>query len=290
VKGLPGWVLISSLVLVAPTSYSQVNASIAGAIAGPETSTVKTFDLRESFLIVVEGRIGPLEHLKFILDTGASHTVVSRKIADQLALARRPGTVINFQKRLPVEWAQVPEVQLGPIVATNSRMMVADLDQYTEFARGIDAIAGLDLLSRCERLQVDYERKLVVFQARPTALQVPHFQARGVVVTATLQDRPVRLLVDTGFQEIALLEDRLRARGQRFHVEEIAREQIGSLLGEEVRVPGLRIGSDQQNAPVLLVRGKTEMVPDGLDGYLGPRALGAKKIELDFASMLLRWQ
>jgi hypothetical protein len=39
-----------------------------------------------------------------------------------------------------------------------------------------------------------------------------------------------------------------------------------------------------------LVRGVTEAVPGGLDGYLGPRALGAKKIELDFASMMLRWQ
>jgi len=268
---------------------------VVRTLAGPETSTVETstvmtFDLRESFLIVVDGRIGPLEHLKFILDTGASHTVVSRKIADQLALVRQAGSVINFQRKLPVEWAQVPEVQVGPIVATDSRMMVADLDRYTAFARGIDAIVGLDLLSRCERLQVDYESKLIAFRARPAPFQEPHFQAKGVVVTVMLQDRPVHLLVDTGFQEIALFEERLRARNQGFHVEGIAQVQIGSLVGEAVRVPGFQIGSDDSNTPVLLVRGKTDAVPDGLDGYLGPRALGAKRIELDFGSMMLRWR
>jgi len=65
---------------------------------------------------------------------------------------------------------------------------------------------------------------------------------------------------------------------------------MGSLVGDAVRLPGLRLGSFATNSRVLLVRGVTEAVPSSLDGYLGPRALGAKKIELDFASMMLRWQ
>jgi predicted aspartyl protease len=290
VNGLRGWFLLSSVVLLAPNSYRQVTASLAGAIAGPETSNVKTFDLRKGFLIVVDGRIGPLEHLKFILDTGASHTVVSRKIADQLAVSREAGSVINFQRKLPVEWARFPEVQVGPIVATDARMMVADLNQYSEFAKDVDAIAGLDLLSRCQRVQVDYEAKLVAFQARNGVSQAPLFQAEGIIVTLMLQDQPVHLLVDTGFQEIALFEERLRPRMHGVDVQQLAPVQIGSLVGDAVRLPGLQLGSVGPNPPVLLVRGKTAAVPVGLDGYLGPRALGAKKIELDFGSMMLRWQ
>ena len=289
-KRLRGWLLLSSLVLLAPNSYSQVTASLAGAIAGPETSNEKAFELREGFLIVVDGRIGPLEHLKFILDTGASHTVVSRKIADQLVVLREPGSVINFQRKLPVEWARFPEVQVGPVVATDARMMVADLNQYSEFTKGIDVIAGLDLLSRCQRLQIDYQAKLIAFQARNSASQVPLFQAKGILVTVMLQDQPVRLLVDTGFQEIALFEERLGSRMHGVDVRQLGQAQIGSLVGDAVRLPGLHLGSGGSNPPVLLVRGKTEAVPGGLDGYLGPRALGAKKIELDFGSMMLRWQ
>jgi predicted aspartyl protease len=277
------------VVLLAPNSYCQVTASLAGAIAGPETSSVKTFDLRKSFLIVVDGRIGPLVHLKFILDTGATHTVVSRKIADQLAVSREAGSVINFQRKMPVEWARFPEVQVGPIVATDARMMVADLNQYSEFAKDVDAIAGLDLLSRCQLVQVDYEAKLVTFQARNGGSQAP-LQAKGIIVTLMLHDQPVHLLVDTGFQEIALFEERLRPRMHGVDVQQLAPVQIGSLVGDAVRLPGLQLGSVGPNPPVLLVRGKTEAVPVGLDGYLGPRALGAKKIELDFGSMMLRWQ
>ena len=43
------------------------------------------FQLEGGFLIEVEGRIGQLEGLKFILDTGATHSVIDRRIADRLS-------------------------------------------------------------------------------------------------------------------------------------------------------------------------------------------------------------
>jgi gag-polyprotein putative aspartyl protease len=290
VKGLRSWLLVSSVVLLAPRGYAQATPARAGLIAKPEPSKVRTFELRESFLIVVDGRIGPLEHLKFILDTGTSYTVVSRKIADQLALPREAGSVVNFQKKLPMEWARFPEVQVGPIVAADARMMVADLNQYSEFAKDIDAVVGLDLLSRCQRLQIDYEAKRIAFEARNGTSQAPPYEGKGIFVTLMLQDQPVQLLVDTGFQEIALFEERLRPRMQGVDVQQLGHARMGTLVGDAVRLPGLRLGSFASNSRVLLVRGVTEAVPSGLDGYLGPRALGAKKIELDFASMMLRWQ
>jgi predicted aspartyl protease len=289
-KGLRGWLLVSSFILLAPKGYAQMTPSRAGLIATPEPLKIRTFELRESFLIVVDGRIGPLEHLKFILDTGASQTVVSRKIADQLGLPREAGSVINFQKKLPVEWARFPEVQVGPIVAADARMMVADLNQYSEFAKDIDAVVGLDLLSRCQRLQIDYEAKLIVFGARNGTCQASPFEGKGIFVTLMLQDQPVQLLVDTGFQEIALFEERLRPRMRGVDVQQLGHARMGSMVGNAVRLPGLRFGSVASNSRVLLVRGLTEAVPLGLDGYLGPRALGAKRIELDFTAMMLRWQ
>ena len=294
-KGLRrGWLLLSSVVLLAPESYAQLTTSfpavIGGLEASPEASNFKTFELRQNFLIVVDGRIGPLEHLKFILDTGASQTVVSRKIADQLAVSREAGSVINFQRKLLVEWARFPEVQVGPIMAADARMMVADLNQYSEFAKDIDAVVGLDLLSRCQRVWIDYEAKLIAFEVRNGTSQAPPFEGKGIFVTLMLQDQPVQLLVDTGFQEIALFEERLRSLMHGVDVQQLGHARIGSLVADVVRLPGLRLGSVASNSRVLLVRGVTEAVPSGLDGYLGPRALGAKRIELDFASMTLRWQ
>ena len=204
-----------------------------------------------------------MEHLKFILDTGASYTVDSREIADQLALSREPGSVINFQ------------VQVGPIVAADARMMVADLNQYS---KDIDAVVGLDLLSRCQRVQIDYEARLIAFEARNGTSQAPPFEGKGIFVTLMLQDQPVQLLVDTGFQEIALFEERLRPRMHGVDVQQLGHARMGSLVGDAVRLPGLRLGLVASNSRVLLVRGVTEAVPGGLDGYLGPRVLGAKRL------------
>jgi predicted aspartyl protease len=254
------------------------------------TSASIPFDLRDGFLIVVDGRIGAMEHLKFIVDTGASHTVVSQAIANRLSLARRPGAVIDFQRKVPVEWARFPEIQIGPVVATDTRMMVGDLARYSEFAHDVDAIVGLDLLSRCERLQIDYEARVVRFEKRDTFSGHRRSESNGLLISVTLQNQPMHLLIDTGFQGIALFERRVHARVQRLTVRDRAVAQVGALIGEEVRLPELRVGHEQTNARVFLIRGKTEVVPDTIDGYLGPRALHAKRIEIDFASMMFRWQ
>jgi predicted aspartyl protease len=278
--------LCACVLLFGQISHAQVVTSTTR----PDTSISLPFELRQGFLIVVDGRIGGIVHLKFILDTGASHTVVSRKIANQLSLERQPGSVIDFQKKVPVEWARFPEVQVGPVLATDTRMMVGDLAQYSEFAQDVDAIVGLDLLSRCERLQIDYESRVVGFEKREFRAGTRRSESNGLAITVTLQDQPMHLLIDTGFQGIALFERRLQDRVPRLDVRERAVAQLGPLVGEEVRLPGLRVGHKQTNARVFLISGKTEVVPASIDGYLGPQALHAKRIEIDFAGMMFRWQ
>src|SRR6516162_6080235 len=54
------------------------------------------FELSHSFLIVVRGRLGPLDSLKFILDTGTSRSVVDRKTAEKLDLQRHPAYIGHF--------------------------------------------------------------------------------------------------------------------------------------------------------------------------------------------------
>ena len=290
--------------------------------ATPESSSALSFTLRQGFLIVVDGRIGGLEHLRFILDTGATHTFVSRNVAERLSvtpsLSKDNGSVVNFQRRVPVQWARFPELRVGPIVATNARMMVGDLSHYSELTEGIDAIVGLDLLGRCKSLQVDYEAATVWFRgctSLPMQVRDADVSTRlrefpttaaassetsapsALFITVTVQGRSVRLLLDTGFEGIAVFEDRLRDRLPHLHTHGgipielgTVKAQAGTLRGEQVRLPGLRIGNDDANTPIVLVRGDTSAVPPGMDGYIGPRAIRAKRLELNFANKLLRWQ
>lgn len=246
------------------------------------------FELREGFLIVVDGQIGPLEHLKFILDTGASRTVVSSKVANQLSMRRQKSTIFNFDRQIATQSAEIPHLRVGPIVASEVCAMVGDLGQYSEFARDIDGIIGLDVLTRAGTLRIDYDSKVVQFQ-QISPIQPHQPVVRGAIaVPALVQGGLVHLLVDTGLQGIVLYERLLRERHVKMSGGIPA--SIGHLTGRRVLLSGVRIGPAESNAPVFLINNQANMALTGIDGYLGTNALNAKWIELDFQGMMMRWR
>jgi len=89
----------------------------------------------------------------FIVDTGAQVSVISRELADALAIEdRRPGKLVALNSSRQVEIADVPDVKLG------SREF--DLYGAPLLARdnlgGIDGILGLDSLQD-QRVMLDFE-------------------------------------------------------------------------------------------------------------------------------------
>jgi len=248
------------------------------------------FDLREGFLVVVEGRIGPIEHLRFILDTGSSGTTVSQKIADQLTLSRQTATMIAMGKKRKLESAVFPEVQVGPLQVVNHRMMVGNLAKVSEFAANVDAILGLDILSRCKALEIDYAAREVRFVTSHSPSDEGHASTNAFFVPATLERRFIRLLVDTGMQGVVLFEDRLRSHVGKWESTEKVSALMGSVRIQQVRLPSLWLGPFQINAPVFVLPGKRSAIPEVMDGALGPRALGATRITLDFDDMKFRFR
>src|SRR5882757_4607503 len=99
--------------------------------SGPGTEL--PFRISGGYLILVEGAIGTRTHLKFLLDTGASMSVVDSKIADDLKLHREPTQSFNFDRTLAWDQAAIPDVRFGPITATNIVMLVGSLGRYSEF-------------------------------------------------------------------------------------------------------------------------------------------------------------
>jgi len=150
-----------ALLFLALVSASFLNATDVPSVSG----TTAPFELGFNFLVIVKGRVGELDGLKFILDTGSSHTVIDEKVANSLRLQRRPGKITNFDREMPVKWTEIRELQAGPIRATGVNVIVAKLGDYSEFAQGVDGLIGLDLLSRGKKLSIDYERQIVSFDA-----------------------------------------------------------------------------------------------------------------------------
>ena len=249
-----------------------------------------SFDLVSNFEIVVQGQLRELNGLRFILDTGSSFSAIDRRVADRLGLDRRPGTVFSFDRNLPIEWADVPEVRIGPMRIAGAVMMVTSLADISAFAKDADGIIGMDVLSRAQKLCIDYEQRRVFFEldeARGTSPSV----TKAFVVSVIIQGISMHLLVDTGFEYLLLYNDRLRSALPHLRTEGEPRNAlIGHLRATQVNLPGVQISGPPALTPVLLIQGPGKAGLAGVDGYLGPAALHARLVELDFAGKTLRWQ
>lgn len=256
----------------------------------PTVGPTIPFELDSGFLVVVNGQIGNLDDLKFILDTGTTHSVIDRKVADRLRLRRRPGEVMNVDRLIPVEWADIPELRVGPMRAEGFRIMVVKLTEYSEVAENADGIIGLDLLSRSKKFTIDYDRRIVSFQVTEDGT-ANHSLSGCLVVPLVVQGFPMYLAVDTGLQGILLYENRLRKRLPKLRIEGVSTKvAMGRIRATQVRLPGVRIVGAETVTTVLLIDGPNEEALPGVDGYLGPASLHAKRIEFDFDAGILRWQ
>src|SRR5882757_7771826 len=72
------------------------------------------FDLYRECLSVVRGSAGPLKGRNSLLDTGASPTVLDRRVAQNLHLHQLPAIIAVFGRSRSAPHATAPARQLGP--------------------------------------------------------------------------------------------------------------------------------------------------------------------------------
>jgi hypothetical protein len=284
--------MVRSIVLAARVLLFFVlvwGSSLNATDVSSASNTTAPFELGFGFLVIVHGRVGELDGLKFILDTGSSRTVIDENVAHRLRLSRRPGKITNFDRDIPVEWMEIGELWAGPIRAARANVIVAKLRDYSEFTQGVDGIIGLDLLSRGKKLSIDYERHVVSFEANKQG--GPPAPPQSFVVPIAIQGVHMSLLVDTGLRCVMLYKDRLRKGLPNVRTEGESRAAvIGRLHATQVNLPGVKIVGPETVATVFLIDDPENGDLSGIDGYLGPWSLHARRIELDFAGHRLRWQ
>jgi predicted aspartyl protease len=251
------------------------------------------FRLSSGYLIEVEGRIGGQAHLKFILDTGATVSIVGQKIAQKLKLGAHPAQSFNFDRNLQWETATIPEVQFGPIQAANVAVLVGDLARYSEFAGKADAIIGMDLL-RLSNFTIDFSAGHLIFDPGPPKAYLAGGDPmdKCLVVEIQVQGHPVHLLVDTGLPFILMYEERLRKSVPELRT-------AGSLkngsMGGRVQVkqavlPDVAVGNKNREVPVVFMPAPAEDALPGIDGLVGVAALQARRVHFDFSAKSLSWE
>jgi predicted aspartyl protease len=251
------------------------------------------FRLVSGYLIQVEGRIGDQIHLKFILDTGATISMVRERIAEKLKLDTHTAQSFNFDQNLQWKAATLPEVQFGPVRAANVAVLVGDLARYSEFAGKADAIIGMDLLN-LRNVTIDFGAGNLIFEATALKAYVPGGEpmTKCLMVELQVQDRPVRLIVDTGLEGILLYEERLRQSVPGLRTAgSIKNATVGGRMRvKQAILPDIVFGKRNRQVPVLLLPSPAADTLPGIDGIVGISALQARRVHFDFSGKTLSWE
>jgi hypothetical protein len=105
-----------------------------------------------------------------------------------------------------------------------------------------------------------------------------------------IQGQLARLLVGTGMNGILLYEDRLRKRVPNIMLEEEKDGvRFGYLRVKQARLPGVLLSVSTLQPTVSLMKGPSENLLPGVDGYLGTDALNARRVEFNFETNSLSW-
>jgi predicted aspartyl protease len=286
--------LVGSCVLLnAFPTRAQESDRIAANDRGPVTTVRAEFPFKtlSGFLIVVEGRLGSLSKLKFILDTGVTRSIVDRRIADRLKVARKADRLFAFDRVVGTESATFSDVQIGSIHMLNVSMQIASLAHISTFASDVDAVVGSDLLSRAP-FTIDYEEKRVRFNSLQLHEPAEASDSNLLTVELQVQDQLVRLLVDTGFPDILLFEDRVRRNVPALRLEHIV---DGFRLGgrrhvKKAILPRTHLRDKDADVEVLLVQAPPDNILPGVDGLLGLASLRARRVDFDYARHSVAWK
>jgi hypothetical protein len=159
--------------------------------------------------IVVRARVNNNKDLKFILDTGASQSVLDKGIAGTFG----PYSTSNFSitagaKAVPLSYTTLQAVALGDITLNNIPVLITDLSSFAKAMGERPAgLIGANILRRF-LVTIDFRDKKVVF-SDPKKVTVPKnavivptspsFGATALVVAGKLDGKhDFNFLVDTG--------------------------------------------------------------------------------------------
>jgi Aspartyl protease len=272
---------------------SQIATARAGKDSAHRSANEEIpFELVSGYLVVVKGSIGPFDGLKLVLDTGATHSAVSGGVADLLGLRRVTGKVFNIDRTVKTEWAALPEVELGPLRATQVPVMVTDLGYFQTLGSHVDAVIGLDLL-RQRNFSIDLAAKKIRFgQMEAGRHSIPMVvDDISLRVEAEANGRPLHMILDSGAPGPMMYEERLENRAVDYRIEEedYGNRIDGVLRLTRARVRRLQLGGRDIDRAVFLTHAPAKGELDGVDGFLGLTALKARRINFDFDTNTLSW-
>ncbi len=252
------------------------------------------FRLLDGYLVLVQGDIGELRGLNFLVDTGANPSSIDERAARKLGLSGEREQLPLFEGQAEVKRAVLPDIHVGPIRCYGLTGLVQDLSPLEQKLKvRIDGIFGLDVLGGSS-FTIDYQRRKIEFghvEGTMTAALTGHAR-RSASFNATMGNETVRLLVDTGAADLVLFDCK---RGGQLPGKRIirTRQSLNSELkpfdADEVLIPRILVGSFDLGADRALVLDDARLCGLAFSGVVGPRSLHLKRVSFDFDHQIVAW-
>ena len=298
-----GSIFFSSLLLILTLSYpgatcSQMPTAPPNLEAqqkhSPTSAPVKLpFHLHWGYLVIIEGSIGNVQKLHFLVDTGACPSVVDQKIAHTLGLAEQPARVTLSNSSVQTRLVVLPSVLMGPVRVESLPVLTQDLSFFQKvLGYRVDAIVGMDVL-RKSSFSINYRTKEMLFgPADGLRFSVP-FETDTPVVTIRMesQNRPLRLVVDTGGPDLMLFQSSISdyTDFQALGTEKVM-DVSGAFQRRRVRIPEVYLGKVKIGSQIAFVADDRKDDGDNFDGVLGVRGPQFWKIAFDFEHQSFSWE
>jgi len=180
----------------APAADALATPPTTGSVIGPSRNDALG---RVVAPVTINGQ-GPF---RFIVDTGANHSVVSSSLAARLGLdASGTGEVHSIQGVAPATLTNVGSIAFGAVTLSSGQTPILD---NTRVLAGEAGILGVDGMEN-RRLRMDFDRHCIEILPADTARPLHGWIAvRGalkfghlVVLRGRIRDVSINLLVDTG--------------------------------------------------------------------------------------------
>jgi predicted aspartyl protease len=293
-----GWTqAIARLTLLTILSCSLCGVSLGGDLTVRTPRSAKPvgeipFKVYQEYLIVVDGRIGNLEHQNLLLDTGSNPSMIDRSISVKLGLQGASRDLSFFNKSVSSESVTLPDLQLGPLRRQNLSVMVADFSAISHgLGIRIDAVIGLDVLG-ATNFTVNYAKRRILFGTASVEHHTVQFSSGEQFITVNVKSggRQLHLLLDTGTPQLVLFDGRLSG------VDYVPTSLVGTghnasgnvhfsaVVLQQAKIGTLEVGPQ----PASVVTSQPNFAND-LDGLMGLSCLRPKRISFDFERQLLGW-
>jgi len=234
-----------------------------------------------------------MQNLRFLIDTGASPSIIDERIANALGSVQTPARLALATRTLSVKQSTVPTMCVGTLRANSVPVLTQDLSTVsTSLGLQIDGIIGLDVLSQSS-FTIDYKsRRLRFGPIQDSTVGVPFETGPPfVTVRVLLQDKTRRLLVDTGASAAMLFQTHI---GDIAPLQRLDTNSAANLGGQFQRIKvafkDMQLGETKLGPQIgFIVEDQRDSGRD-FDGVLGIAALQFYEVGFDFEHQKLIWR